>query len=277
MKKNYVFFVLLFLMQSVLVFNSAAACPARGAHGDQSLDPAGCPAYTDKTFEYERHRVWINLTNSQGLFKQILIAYVTGATNGYDHNYDAPTMDANKYADFYSISQADKLAIQGRAVPFDASDTVPLGYRSIIKGDLTISIDHADGDLDVINIYLEDKATGSLHNLKNGGYTFSTIEGTFTERFVIRYIADKKLGLHDAEKIPQHFSAASRNQIISLKSSPSALKKVSVFDITGKLLYNCPQVGTSEHEITSIQAGPQILLVKATLENEEVQTRKVLF
>jgi hypothetical protein len=32
--------------------------------------------------------VWLNLTNTQGAFKQTLIGYVSGATNDYESAYD---------------------------------------------------------------------------------------------------------------------------------------------------------------------------------------------
>ncbi|MDR6764340.1 hypothetical protein J2Y38_004573 [Flavobacterium sp. 2755] len=226
--------------------------------------------------EEERHRVWLNLTNTQGLFKQILIGYVPGATNGWDQNYDALTMDANPYADFYSINEERKLVVQGRAVPFDTADAVPLGYRSAITGDLTISIDHADGDFLHLDVYLEDKQTGSIHNLKNGGYTFSTQTGTFQDRFVIRY-NDKTLGTNDPKIITRQISVAVKDKAIQLKSYQAALKEVCVFDISGKLLYRSPKTGTSELEITSIKSGPQMLLVKITLEDGYTLTRKILF
>lgn len=192
MKKLYLSLVLLFPIQSVIFSNPFPFSePIVTRCVNVKCIVRLSPVFPYRV-EYEMHRVWLNLTNSQGLFKQILIAYVTGATNGYDHKYDAPTMDANKYADFYSINESNKFVIQGRAVPFDSSDTIPLGYRSEIAGKLTISIDHTDGDLDVLNIYLEDKETSSTHNLKSGSYTFSTLTGTFTDRFIIHYGQIKK-------------------------------------------------------------------------------------
>lgn len=68
-----------------------------------------------------------------------------------------------------------------------------------------------------------------MHNLKSGSYTFSALSGTFTDRFILRYMADKKLGVNELEKNPQHLSVVSKNQIISLKSTPEALKTVSFF------------------------------------------------
>ncbi|MDQ1166507.1 MULTISPECIES: T9SS sorting signal type C domain-containing protein [unclassified Flavobacterium] len=270
MKKLFLSSVLLFPINSVLLSNPIAVSPYQifeAVGFTKSISP----------LETERHRVWINLTNPNGLFKQILIGYVKGATNGWDLNYDAVSLDANKFADFYSINEDKKLVIQGRALPFDLADTVPLGYRSSIVGDLTIAIDRADGDLLNYNIYLHDKETGTVHNLKSGGYTFSSPTGVFTDRFFISYGTDKNLGIDDFKNVPQKLNVASKDKTIRLKSDKTGLNEVSVFDIAGKLLYNKQNIGESELEISSIQSGPQILLVKTTLDDGHIITKKVLF
>ncbi|AXB58082.1 T9SS sorting signal type C domain-containing protein [Flavobacterium fluviale] len=278
MKKLFLTSVLLFPIHSVLFSNPIPAHFAAnsGVSTYQAVEATTLPKTTN-AYQVESHRVWINLTNSNGVFKQILIAYITGATNGWDINYDAVTMDANKLADFYSINAGKKLVIQGRALPFDPSDVVPLGYRSSFDGNMTIAIDHADGMLVTQNIYLHDKETGTIHNLKDGGYTFSTLSGVFKDRFSITYGGDKKLGVDDFNNVQHKITVASKDKIISLKSDQTALKEVSVFDITGRLLYNNPKIGTSELEISSIQSGPQILLVKTTLDDGHMMTKKVLF
>jgi hypothetical protein len=33
----------------------------------------------------EKNRVWLNLTNDKGAFKQVLVGYITDATDGYDN------------------------------------------------------------------------------------------------------------------------------------------------------------------------------------------------
>jgi len=276
MRKLSLLLAILFPIQSLtyansntadFVFNSNASVKALT---ESSLKLGRAPAI-------ERHRVWINMSNTQGLFKQILIGYMEGATNGWDNNYDGFTLDANKYLDFYSIDENRKLVVQARAVPFESSDVVPLGYRSGITGDFTISIDHADGDLDTQPVYLEDTKTGTIHNLKTGSYTFATNIGVFMDRFIIRYNKNGSLGTDDFKNIKNNLIVASKDKVITLVSYEEAIKEVSVFDITGKLLYNNSKIGISELEITSIQAGSQILIVKIILESNNVITRKVLF
>ena len=153
--------------------------------------------------QLEKHRIWLDLTNSQGAFKQTLVGYVTDATNGYEDRFDGESYDGNDFLDFYSINEEKNLTIQGRAVPFDENDEIPLGYRIALGGSFTISIDETDGLLTNQAVYLEDKATNTIFNLKNGNYTFTTDKGTFNDRFVLRY-TDKTLGTAAVEKPANH-------------------------------------------------------------------------
>ena len=222
------------------------------------------------------HRVWLNLTNTQGAFKQILIGYVEGATNSWDNNYDGLTMDANKYLDFYSINEMMKLVIQGRSLPFLDTDVVPLGYRSIIEGEFTIAIEETNGDLSTHDIYLEDKLAKKVHNLKTSNYNFNTATGTFDDRFVLHY-SNKSLGTVDVENTEETIFVSVKENSIKVTSARENISEVAVFDVTGRLLYNKIKINAIELQITSLQAGSQVLLVKTTLENGYNTLKKVVF
>jgi hypothetical protein len=84
------------------------------------------------------------------------LGYVTGATNNYDRGYDALSLNGNSFINFYSINNS-LLTIQGRALPIEETDAVPLGYSSTVIGDFSISIDKADGVLSNMAVFLEDK------------------------------------------------------------------------------------------------------------------------
>ena len=119
-----------------------------------------------KTAVVEKHRLWLNLTNDQGAFKQTLLAYVTGATNTRDRMYDAIT-DYKSSQNFYSLLVDDVFAIQGRALPFDVNDKVDMGIKVPSSGIYTIAVGEVDGlFLQGQDIYLEDKNLNIIHNLK---------------------------------------------------------------------------------------------------------------
>ncbi|GAA3760126.1 hypothetical protein GCM10022423_08850 [Flavobacterium ginsengiterrae] len=231
---------------------------------------------TAKTENLERNRVWLNLSNAEGAFKQMLVGYIEGATNGQDLNYDAASFNGNSYIDFYSISETVKFSIQARALPFQDSDIIPLGYKSTIAGDFKISIDHVDGFFDNQNVYLEDKKTGIISDLKTADYTFKTEAGTFTDRFTLRY-TNKTLGNDDFENVKDGLLISVKDKVIKVTSAKESIKEVSVFDITGKLIYNKKKVGSTELSIVNLQAGDQVLLVKVSLENNAEVNRKVIF
>lgn len=224
----------------------------------------------------EKHRLWLNFENSDGLFKQLLLGYIDGATNYYDESFDAETFNGNQFTDFYSITENKKLVIQGRALPFTNTDTISLGYRTTIEDSFTISIDHADGNLSFQAIYLEDKTTGIIHELTAGNYTFKTEIGTFSDRFILRY-TNKTLG-RDHFEIPENVILVSvKNKLIDVVSLKENIKEVSVFDVLGKLLYHKKKIHTNELQIQNLQSLNQVLLVKVTLENDVIATKKIIF
>ena len=231
---------------------------------------------TAKTDDLERNRIWLNLSNAEGAFKQILIGYIEGASNGWDQNFDAVGFNGNSYLDFYSINETTVLSIQGRALPFENSDVIPLGYKSTVAGDFTISIDQVDGLFNNQEVYLEDKKTGIISNLKTGDYNFKTEIGTFKDRFTLRY-TNKTLGTDDFENVDGGLLVSVKDKVIRLTSSKENIKEVNLFDISGRLIYQKGKVGTTELSISNLQSSDQILLVKVVLENGYTTTKKVIF
>ncbi|WKL46531.1 T9SS sorting signal type C domain-containing protein [Flavobacterium pectinovorum] len=224
----------------------------------------------------EAHHVWLNMTNTQGVFKQMLVGYVQGATNEYEDRYDGVSFNANPYVDFYSVDNGNNYVIQGRALPFTDTDQVALGYNTTITGDFTISIDKTDGDLSSHAIYLEDKKTGVIHDLTASDYTFTTEKGTFTDRLLLRY-TNKTLGTGDFENVENGLLVSVKEKTIKVTSSTENIKEVTVFDISGKLLYSKKKAGSTELQIQNLQSANQVLLVKVTLDNDFTTTKKIIF
>ncbi|MCC9072595.1 T9SS sorting signal type C domain-containing protein [Flavobacterium sp. F-65] len=224
----------------------------------------------------EKKRIWLNLTNSIGFFKQILIGYISGATNEYDSKYDGAKFDVVQMADLYSIIPDKKLIIQGRALPLDITDTVPLGYSSEIVGNYTIAIDHLDSSLINQEVYLEDKATNIIHNLNNGGYTFATNIGTFDNRFVLRY-TNKTLQVDEFDSSKNLIMVAIANEKIDITAYDKIINKVLIYDMSGKLMYKKEAVKNSKLIIENLRSSNQVLMVKVILDNQHIETKKVIY
>ncbi|TDW46096.1 putative delta-60 repeat protein [Flavobacterium sp. 270] len=225
--------------------------------------------------DIEKHRLWLNF-NAKETFKQILIGYVAGATNSWDDNYDGLSIDGNKNADFYSINEGKKLVIQGRELPFNNSDVVLLGYKSAIASECIISIDHADGDLSLSHVYLEDKTNNTICDLTAGNYTFSTAIGTFDDRFKISF-TERTLGIPDLENHNNGVFVSVKDKIIKITSDNENLKEVAVYDISGKQIYQKDKIEAASFFIENRFFKNQILLLKVILENGKVENKKIIF
>lgn len=217
----------------------------------------------------EKHRIWLNLTNSEGAFKQTLIGYVTGATNDYDSRFDGESFDANEFVDFYSINEDKNLVIQGRALPFDENEQVPLGYRSTIDGVFSISIDQVDGLLTNQSVLLEDKLTNTVFDLKNGNYVFNTVAGTFKDRFVLSY-SSKTLSVDSRDKEEGILVIYSNNfkTLIIRNNGDSTINSVSLFNTTGQniAVWDIKDLEQTNIElpIKNISSGVYIVKIKTT-------------
>lgn len=234
------------------------------------------PGKTSKSTKLEKHRLWLNMINAGGAYKQALIGYVEGATNSFDLSFDGLSFDGNSFIDFYSVNAADNYVIQGRALPFTDTDVVPLGYRSTVAGDFTIAIDHADGNLATQRVYLEDKQTGMLNELTAGNYTFNTKAGTFNDRFVLKY-TNRTLGTGDFESVDNSVSVLVQNKTITINSAKDNLEKVVIYDLAGKQLYSKDNINNLQLIMQNLPFAQQVLLVKIVLDNGTVTTKKIVF
>lgn len=224
----------------------------------------------------EKLRIWLNLKNSQGVFKQLLVGYIEGATNSYDEDFDAESINGNQFVDFYSIVESKKLVIQGKALPFAQADTINLGYKTSIAGSFEISIDHADEFFGDSNIFIEDKDLKITCNLKDKPYSYNTQQGTFSNRFILKF-TNEVLQTETFENTKEKIFVSSKDKVIKVISTKSLIKELSVFDISGKLLYTKNNLEISEFKISHLSMNHQVLLVKVVLENEHKATKKIIF
>lgn len=223
----------------------------------------------------EKNRVWLNLKGETQGFNQTLVGYITNATNGKDKYFDSDSFGGNQLT-FYSMLDTEKLVIQGKALPFTAEDTVPLGYKSTITGNLTISIDHFDGLFDNQDIYLQDNLTNVVHDLKDTSYTFTTAVGTFNDRFVLRYMPQENLSNPTFDQQLKGVSIRKNENNIHVNSQYETIKNIYIYDLTGRLLFERKNVNANSFDITEMNTGVQTLIVKVILTNGAISTKKML-
>ncbi|MDD3003778.1 Ig-like domain-containing protein [Flavobacterium sp.] len=222
-----------------------------------------------------KHRVWLNITSMQNDFNQALVGYIENATNDLDWGYDGVVFSGGSVM-LYSVLGDKKLSIQGKALPFSNQDEVPLGYQTSLTGTLKISIDHVDGLFEGQKVYLKDNVTGIVHNLKDSEYTFTTVPGTFNERFVLRYLPQEDLSTNIPVVDANSIVVFNKNNQISIKSAEQTINTVEVYDLQGRVLLSKNNIKAQDFTTQTLQAVNQVVLVKVITEDNAELVKKVM-
>ncbi len=223
-----------------------------------------------------KHRIWLNIENSNHTaFSQALVGYIENATNDVDWAYDAQVNSTNSLI-LYSLINNKDYTVQGKALPFSNQDIVPLGYKSTTAGNFEISLDRFDGLFSNQNIYLEDKLLNVVHDLKLSSYTFTTVPGTFNERFVLRYTPQETLGVDTPVIDPNSIIVFKNGNRIEIKSTDLNLQEVTVYDLLGRTIYSNNKINTTQFSTSPLNVQNQVIIVKVKTENNAQLSRKII-
>ena len=215
-----------------------------------------------KTKAIERNRIWLNLYNDTAPLNQMMVAYMTGATQDIDPAIDGRYINDSQTA-LNSLVNNEEFVIQGRSVPFDPTDVVPLTFKTAMTGNFTIAIDHVDGLFAAAqDIILKDNITGEETDLKTGSYTFSAVAGVDNARFSLKY--QKTLGVNSSVLDENNIAVYKNNGAIRIKSGSTTIDNVKLFDISGRLLFEKKKVNANETAIESSKFAHQVLIVRIT-------------
>jgi hypothetical protein len=221
----------------------------------------------------ERHRMWFDIINSNGLNDRTLIGYIENATMGRDSFFDANTAVAGNMI-IYSLLNDEKLAIQGRSLPFDVNDVVPLGVHIPTSGQFTIAIAAVDGLFENQMIYLVDKFVNTIHNLKENPYSFTSEQGTFNERFEIVYQNET---LSNPNFSLENIIRVTTNENLTIHSTIELMESVFVYNVLGQKLAEYNNIGSNQLQLTNLQKNNSTLLLKIKLANGTTNIEKVIY
>jgi len=229
----------------------------------------------DPPVTQEKHRIWLDISNNTTHeTDRMLVGYATNATMGRDNLYDC--FFVPRSISLYSLLGEDSLIIQGRALPFDINDQVPLGIHITEAGSHTIAINKVDGlFLNDTNIYLEDKQLQLIYDLKQAPYVFTAEEGKFNNRFVLRY-TNETLGNSSFTSLDNSVIVTTNSGTMAIESYLENLQEVTVFDVLGRTLLSAKNIGNNEFKTQNLASATQTLIIKIKLVSGTIVTRKII-
>jgi hypothetical protein len=230
------------------------------------------------------NKLWINLTSDNGVFNQIAVGYVNGATNSNDGlMYDAPrNLSSGAVSILYTnIENSNrKFVIQGKAInSLNEDEVIKVGFKTAIDVPTiyTLSIAQLEGDfLNGNPIYLKDNLLNTLHNLKDSDYNFTSTVGEFNDRFEIVF-NQEALSLGDEEINNNDLSIVElQNGNVQFKLSGNlAMSSIQIIDLQGRILYNLNADRNSQiYNLSNLSIAPY--LAKVTLSNGAIITKKAV-
>ena len=205
------------------------------------------------------NKLWVNLTSDNGVFSQIALAYVDGATHRNDGMaYDTERISSiTRIASIYTKINGEKdkrFAIQTKSkTNLTVNEVIHLGFETEIDVPTLykFSIPKFEGSFFETNsIYVKDRLLNKVHNLLDSDYAFTSETGEFNKRFEIVFKTKSKFFEKKAEnlntlnslKIIEHYNG---NIEFALNSAFN-LKKITILDFQGKMIYNLNADGHSK-------------------------------
>ncbi|MGJ8591239.1 MAG: T9SS sorting signal type C domain-containing protein [Aquaticitalea sp.] len=231
----------------------------------------------------EPNRLWVNLTTNNGIFNQLLVAYVDGGTNGDDGMaFDASRNLSSGVASiiYTLIDGSKKYAIQGKDPnSLNLDEIIPIGFYTSITESTTYTLSIADLKGEFMNsntVYLKDNTQNVLHNLSASAYVFSSSVGEFNERFEIVF-RDTSLSVIENEIPTSGLTIVElpNGEVKFVVGNSLEIKSVEIIDLLGRTLYKLQGNGNTEiYNLSNLSQSAYI--AKVTLSNGQVITKRAV-
>jgi hypothetical protein len=210
-------------------------------------------------------------------FGQTMIAYMRDATLGIDAGIDGRYINDFGTA-LTSLIDSEEFSIQVRPLPFETTDAVALGFKSMNADSYTIRLSQIDGLFETqgVNVFLKDNLTNAVHYLSVSPYSFATEVGTFNGRFEIVY-QEALLGVTPAQfNESQVVIYKTPTNEISINCGNTTMSKIKIFDIQGRLLYEKKDINSTQTTCGLI-GSTEVLLIQILSKEGLIVTKKVVF
>ncbi|MFY0602101.1 MAG: ThuA domain-containing protein [Cyclobacteriaceae bacterium] len=201
----------------------------------------------------------INLTADDGLFKQTILAWMSDISDTkVDRKFDADAFSRTADYSIYTLKSDHPLAIQG--VTYDKEE-IPLGFNAKEAGTYEIEIDQSN--FDGASLYLTDNQTGETIDLAQGSYSFNTMAGQITDRFVLSLASSV---LSTDNQLAQIYTS---NKILHINAIGSQPAQYELFNLSGKQLMTSIISSKTSFDLSDLPNG--IYLV-----SDGVETKKII-
>jgi autotransporter-associated beta strand protein len=225
--------------------------------------------------EIENNRIRLTAIGDNGFYSQLLVNYRTDATNDFDATLDGRFINDSENA-FYTQLNQEPFVIQARALPFENTDVVSLGFKTDAAGTFSIVLNEKDGVFaDNSEIYIKDNTLGIWHPIAESPYEFVSEAGTFSERFELVY--QEALSVNEPLVNANSFIVVKENNSLTVQSAQEEIATVYVYDLSGRLIASSINNASTSVVIPLENTQTQVLLLQVITQKGITSTKKVVY
>ncbi len=209
--------------------------------------------------------------------RELQLSFSDFTSDDYDSHYDTKNL-AVANDDLNLILNGELMTMQAYG-PITEDKTVPLVLQASGNYSYTIELTFTE-NMESQDIHLKDNLLGTYFDLKNDGtYEFSSLAGTFSNRFDIVF-KTQSVALSQTDYIIEGLNvyyAFNTNKLVILNPKSKVISNIEVYDILGKSVYRNKlnnEENSSEVELNNLIAG--IYIVRLVTAENGVLTKKII-
>jgi hypothetical protein len=131
--------------------------------------------------------------------RQLLLTVDQNTSYGIDRGYEALMYQVFS-DDMYWMIENKKYCIQAVDTLISEKE-IPLGVQTLTGGAITIKIDKLENVPDEVGVFLMDKETNTLHNLRENNYTATLAAGVYHDRYALTFKMKKEAPVADENAV----------------------------------------------------------------------------
>lgn len=227
--------------------------------------------------DFRRFRINVGFNNNgnESFTRQLLMNFHHTATDGFDYGLEA-NITEQVVSDANWVLDGVPYVIQ--AFNYDMELRIPLVVKVNNQQAIMFRIMDVQNFDDNQPIFIHDIQNGVYVNLRENNYEINLPQGTYTDRFEITFTADA-LNIDQVVTIDD-LNIYQNNPLAELSiANPKLLevKQVSLYDVTGKQIFNEKQLNIeAKYRFSTKNLSQGVYIAHVTFADNQVVSKKIV-
>jgi hypothetical protein len=210
--------------------------------------------------------------------KEATMAFNPSTTDGFDTAMDVASYETNLTNDAYFSIAGNTKNFVITTLPFAIDKRIPFSLKAGEQATFKIFVGDIINFNEAANVYLYDGVTGVYHDIKNDYFETTLPAGNYANRFEITFTDESALAI--SNPIKENIVVVQNNsshQLIVSNPTMMEIKGVTLFDISGKMLFDKTNLGSkSSYGFSTAALSEAVYLVKIQTNDGQSFGQKII-